>query len=303
MPLSEYPSKPMHPSLINWLLFSSLVFFWGTSFLFTAIAVDTISPQIVVAVRIFLGAITLYIVLRFQGLSLPRNISAWVAFSVLGVLGNLLPFYLIAWGQQFINSGMAGVIMAIMPLVTIVLAHNFIAGESINRFKLLGFLTGISGVVLLLGPVILGEKQELLGAISVFFAACCYASNTIVARRLPNYGPLVTGTGVLIVSCIVACALLVNAISGNERFEYSYSSIASLVWLGVGPTGIASVVYYLLVQRAGPTFLSNINYLIPAVAYFSGAVFLNEEIKLQSFLALLVILAGIAVSRIRSRRL
>ena len=290
----------MSPVLINWLLFSALVLLWGTSFLFTSLAVDSIPPLIIVFVRVLLGAVTLFLVVSYKGLRLPRELKAWGAFSLLGVLGNLLPFFLIAWGQQFVNSGIAGVIMAVMPLITILLAHYFIEGETINRFKLAGFATGISGVVLLLGPVFGGSRQEILGAAAVFFSAGCYASNTIVARRLPNYGPLVTGAGVLISSVLIALPFWLLSVTNTDIEQISTISIAALLWLGIGPTGLAALVYFLIIQRAGPTFLSNINYLIPAVAFFAGAFFLGEKISVQSLLALLIILSGIGISRLRA---
>ncbi len=290
----------MSAALINWIIFTSLVALWGTSFLFTAIAVRSIPPVDIVAYRIFLGTLTLSLALLFSGRSFPRNPKVWVGFLIMGALGNVIPFFLIAWGQQSINSGMAGVIMAIMPLVTVVLAHFFIADEYINRYKLAGFVIGISGVVLLLGPVIQGNKAELFGALSVLLAAICYASNTVIARKLPSYGSLVTGTAVLLISNFLTLPFWIYNLSQEPVSIPELSSILSVIWLGIGPTGFAALLYYKLIERAGPTFLSNINYLIPAVAFFSGALVLNEPIKIASILALVTILCGIAMSRVRA---
>ncbi|OMH32185.1 DMT family transporter [Motiliproteus sp. MSK22-1] len=298
--------------LVNWILLFCLIFLWGTSFLVIAFAVDSISPVGIVALRVLLGAAVLVAALFVKKLTLPTDKRAWFAFFLMGLIGNLLPFFLIAWGQKSITSGMAGVIMAIMPLATMVLAHYFVAGENLNRFKILGFAVGISGIVLLLGPVLGGQRHEILGALSVLIAACCYALNTVLARLLPSFTPLVAGAGVLIAGSIMSLpiwafqsGILTSVLNSESTAAYfslsnfSTSSLIAVIWLGIGPTGIATIIYFQVIQRAGPTFLSTINYLIPAVAFFSGALFLNEPVTSQSLLALGIVLAGIALTRYR----
>lgn len=311
---------PFH--LFNWMLLFCLVFLWGTSFLATAIAVAGISPVGIVTLRVVLGALVVVVALSLKQLKLPRTIPAWGAFLLMGLVGNLLPFLLITWGQQSIASGMAGVLMAVMPLATMVLAHYFVAGENLNRFKLLGFLVGIGGIILLLGPVFGGEKHELIGAAAVLVAACLYALNTVLAHALPSFPPLVAAAGVLIASSVVAIPVwLIDAGVGSVLFDSSVSwvsvlsafvrsisdltdssldSILALVWLGIGPTGIATLIYFNVIQRAGPSFLSTINYLIPAVAFFAGAWVLSEPVTGQSLLALVIVLLGIGLTRYRA---
>ncbi len=297
--------------LLNWILLFCLVFLWGTSFLATALAVDSISPVSIVALRVVLGALVLVAALVLKKIKLPTARPAWTVFVLMGLVGNLLPFFLIAWGQQSIASGVAGVIMAIMPLATMVLAHYFVAGEDLNRFKLLGFAVGISGIVLLLGPVFGGERHQLLGAAAVLLAACFYALNTVLAHALPSFPPLVTAAGVLIASSVVSVPIwLVQAYMAASEVGSTLSwgwiiggsssdSILALIWLGIGPTGIATLIYFNVIQRAGPSFLSTINYLIPAVAFFTGAWLLSEPVTVQSLLALAVVLIGIALTRYR----
>ncbi|MEH6470456.1 MAG: DMT family transporter [Halopseudomonas sp.] len=302
----------MPSQLLNWILLCGLILLWGTSFMVTSVAVKTISPMGIVALRVVLGAAVLITVLFVKKLKLPTERSAWGAFFLLGLVGNLLPFFLIAWGQQSIASGMAGVIMAIMPLVTMILAHYFVSGENLNRFKLLGFGVGISGIILLLGPVFGGDGQEILGAAAVLVAACLYALNTVLARILPSFTPLVTGAGVLIAGSLLSVPIWLlqsgivgsifnpEAVSSSITTGISADSLIALIWLGIGPTGIATLIYFKVIQRAGPTFLSTINYLIPAVAFFSGALFLSEPVTRQSILALAIVLLGIGLTRYRA---
>ncbi len=287
------------PNLINWLLLLCLIFLWGTSFLFTALTLETIDPLSIVFFRVIIGAAVLTIYLFARGKRLPRSLKSWLIFLLFGFVGNLLPFFLIAWGQKTIDSGLAGMIMAIMPLITMLLAHYFIPGEDLNAFKVAGFLLGITGVAILLGPVIKGTVLETLSGIAVFVAACSYAVNTILVRRLPRFDPVVAGAGLLIAASLALFApwwLLVEPVT----VAASATSITALIWLGIGPTGIATIILFFVIDRAGPTFVSTINYLVPVVAFFSGVTFLDEPLSWVSFLALAIILSGISLTRIRA---
>lgn len=283
--------------IINWLLLLCLILLWGTSFLFTSLAVETIDPLSIVFYRVLIGAIVLTAYLYFHRKSLPREIKSWLIFLLFGFVGNLLPFFLIAWGQQSIESGLAGMIMAIMPLITMLLAHYFIEGEDLNVFKIIGFLLGVSGISLLLGPVFTGTMLEMLSAIAVLIAACSYAVNTILVRRLPHFDPVIAGAGLLIaasISLLIPWMLLTKPVSDTV----STTSLISLIWLGIGPTGIATIILFVVIDRAGPTFLSTINYLIPVVAFLAGVIFLNERLSWISLLALVIILIGTSLTRL-----
>ena len=121
----------------------------------------------------------------------------------MAMVGNALPFFLITWGQQSVTSGVAGMIMAIMPLMTMLFAHYLVEGETLNRYKIIGFTLGITGVVLLLGPVFEGSGREFWGGLAVFTAATCYAINAILIKRLPRFSPMVGACGVLIMASLL----------------------------------------------------------------------------------------------------
>ncbi len=290
----------LNPSWINWLLLMCLVLFWGTSFMFTAIAVASIDPLSIVFFRVVIGALVLTIAVYARQGRLPFTAQAWLIFILLGTVGNLLPFFLIAWGQQTVDSGVAGMIMAIMPLMTMILAHYFIPGENLNRYKIIGFLLGLSGVTLLLGPVFEGGLLALISGIAIFIAATCYAVNTILVRRLPRFDAHVAGAGVLIAASFTLLPLWLSQ-QQLEPGNISQGSLLSLIWLGIGPTGIATLILFIVIERAGPTFVSTINYLIPVVAFLCGVIILAEPLGLSSILALVIILGGIALTRYRVR--
>ncbi len=267
--------------------------------MFISISVDTVDPISVVFARVLIGAILLTAVVYGKGLRLPLTGLAWLAFLIMGVMGNTLPFFLITWGQLSVNSGIAGMIMAIMPLITMLLAHYFIQGEDLNRYKMIGFMLGLGGITLLLGPVFEGGGQAVLGGIAIFLAATSYAVNTILVRRLPKFDPTVGATGVLIAASIVMLPIwLIKA--PPMTAQISDHSLYSVIWLGIGPTAIATLILFAVIERAGPTFLATINYMIPVVAFFSGAFILSEPLELSSLFALAIILSGIAFTRFRA---
>ena len=281
---------------INFLMLAGLILIWGTSFLLINRSLIFFTPEQVAGFRLFIGAIVMLTALFINGKRLPKLGPAWLHFLIIAVVANLLPFWMIALGQTTISSGMAGLLMAAMPLVTLVLAHIFLVNEKLNRFKLMGFVVGISGVLFILGPTLLTSSNSLVGSLLVLAAACCYASGTIFTKRLPVYDPLVASTGTLI------CAGLVSFLIWPNLFDFSLLDVPfisgfSIVFLGVFPTAMAMLLYFHIINRAGATFLSNINYVIPVVAYFSGALVLGEVVVWHDILALLLIIAGIVLSR------
>jgi len=287
-------------NIINWALLMALVGLWGSSFLFTAISVATVDPISVVFYRLTLGALVLALVVFARGQSFPRGLRVWVGFLMMAIAGNALPFFLISWGQQTIDSGIAGMIMAIMPLMTMVFAHYLVEGETLNRYKIIGFSLGITGVALLLGPVFEGGGRALVSGLAIFTAATCYAVNAILIKRLPRFSPMVGACGVLIMASLVVLPFwLILSPTNNSISE---NSMLAVIWLGIGPTGIATIILFSVIDRAGPTFLSTINYLVPVVAFFCGAWLLSEPVSWHHFVALGTILGGIAITRIRVNR-
>ncbi|NQZ33214.1 MAG: DMT family transporter [Oceanospirillaceae bacterium] len=285
----------MSTKQINWLMFYSLVFMWGTSFLVTSVAVDQFTPIQISSMRITLGAIILLVAARIRGRQLPRDLRSWSYLALFGIMGNALPFFLISWGQQSVSSGTTGVLMAFMPLITMILAHYFIANETLNRYKIMGCCLSFCGVALLLGPQIEGS-HSMIAQLAIFCAAASYAANTILIRKLPKFDPLVGGAGMLLVASALSVPIALYQGFDNLTAPSS-GAIYAIIWLGVVPTGIASILYFSLVERAGPSFISNVNYLIPVLAFFSGIVLLDEDVTWLSLLSVAVILSGIALTR------
>src|SRR5262245_44021681 len=136
-------------SLTDWGLLAALVALWGSNFMFIKLGVSAVPPATLVATRLVIGAVILVTVVRALGYAFPPVGRAWTPYVVLGIVGNCLPFWFITWGQKSIDSALAGILMAIMPLTTLLLAHFFVAGERMTASRLAGFLLGFVGIVVL----------------------------------------------------------------------------------------------------------------------------------------------------------
>ena len=291
--------------LTHWLLLAALVAMWGSSFMFTKIALVAFAPEVLVASRLVLAAAILLGLLAVRRRALPRSGRLWLFLAAMAVMGNALPFWLISWGQQRIDSNLAGILMAVMPLSTVVLAHFLVAGERLNRAKSAGFLLGFLGIVVLTGPEALlelkGQGTALLYELSVLGGAVCYAVNTIIARRRPASDPLVAAAGVMLSASLFMVPLA--ALGGPPPLgQITLATALAVLFLGLVSTALATVVYLKLVTLAGPSFVSLINYLIPLWAVVVGLVFLAEVPEWSALAALALILSGIALSERWGRR-
>ena len=288
----------------HWLLLAALVLMWGSSFLFTKIAVAAMTPTSVVAGRLMLAAVVLGLVVAATRRRLGGGPRAWLYFFAIALLGNCVPFWLISWGQQRIDSGLAGIFMVVMPITTLVLAHFFVRGERLNAAKTAGFALGFVGVIVLIGPDALlelrGTGTVLLYELAVLGAALLYAVNTILARRRPAGGSLAAAAAVMIVASLL---MVPTALAGGTPWPTSVGAetAAALGFLGIASTAAATVVFFKLIALAGPTFVSLINYLIPVWAVVIGSIFLGERPQWAALGALAMILGGIGLSEFRGR--
>jgi drug/metabolite transporter (DMT)-like permease len=254
----------------------------------------------VVAGRIGIAALVLTVIVYALGRRLPPPGRAWLPFAVIAMIGNALPFYLITWGQQVVESALAGILMAVMPLATIVLAHFLIAGEHLTRQRAAGFAVGFLGIVLLMGPAALagigGEAVRIISQLAVLGGALCYALQSVLTRLIVKGDVIVAAAGTLLLasSVVIPVALWLDR---PWLLVPSTASAAAVVWLGVGPTAVATILYFMLIRSAGPSFMSLVNYLSPGVAVMLGLLVMGETPSANAYFGLALILAGIAVTQ------
>ena len=286
--------------LADWLGLVALVIMFGSAFMFIKLAVQDFSPSMVAAGRIQVAAVMLVVVVLIRRESFGFLRETWPLLVALAIFGDCLPFYLISWGQQSVDSSIAGILMAVMPLTTIVLAHFFIPGERLTVLRVIGFLLGFAGILILLGPAALAKFESginmIIPMLSILAGAVCYAINTILAKRLPKESYLAISTAVLVIASLIMLPALLST-NGEWGIRFSSIGFLSLLVLGVFPTALATILYFAVIARTGPSFMSQINYLIPVWAVLMGVVFLNESVGKNAILALTIILLGIAIAQ------
>jgi drug/metabolite transporter (DMT)-like permease len=259
----------------------------------------------IVAARLAIAALVLIPLARSLGRGLPRGRRLWLFFVAIALVGNALPFSLITWGQRSIDSGLAGILMAIMPLATLALAHLFVPGEGLTRWRIAGFLLGFAGVVVLIGPEALlaigGDQDPLLPMLAVLGGALCYGASSVISRLRPASDAVSTA------AAVTALAALLTLPAGVGQglpaaTALSLPAIGAVLFLGLMSTAAAMIVYFRLIQSAGPSFTSQLNFLIPLWAVGVGVLFLGEQPSANHLYGLGLILAGILVARREPRR-
>lgn len=291
----------LHRPLSDWAMLFVLVITWGSSFGLNKIALGAMPPLVLVAFRLSVAALTLLAVCVLQRQTLRLPWRQWGFFVALAIAGNCVPFFLISWGQLKIDSGLAGILMAIIPLLTLLLAHFLIATERINRGKLFGFVIGFGGIVLLVGPDAIRNVggASFIAQLAVLGGAVCFAINVVMTpfNRVPN--TLVTATGTVLISALIMLPLALT-LHPPASLDLTRDAMIAAILLGVFATALPQLIFFRLVASAGPAFYSLINYLIPVWAVIIGALFLQERPQWNAYLALVLILSGIGISQFRS---
>jgi drug/metabolite transporter (DMT)-like permease len=296
-----------HHTLADWIMLLSLTLMWGTSFLLTKVAVGGLLPDLVVAGRLVLAALLLVPFALILASRPAAGVRLWVFYALIAIFGNVLPFSLITWGQTFIDSGLAGILMAIMPLATLGLAHFLVPGERLTRYRAAGFLMGFAGVVVLMGPDAFSDlangQGHLLPMLAVLGGALCYAVSSILARLRPPSDALFSAASTISLATLMVVPMLFLRGGLEIHAVPETRSLIAVALLGVFATAIATIVYFRLVKSAGPSFVSQLNYLIPLWAVGVGMLFLGEEPEPNHLYALGLILSGILVTQLERRRL
>ncbi len=268
---------------------------WGSSFSLIKIAVDTIPPATLACGRMALAAAMLTGWAWASGHRIPVSPRYLAIYAFIGLFGSALPFTLIGWGELTVDSGLAAILMGVMPIVTPVLAHFFTPDEPLRARRMAGALVGLSGLLVLIGwDALSGLGGAMLAQLAITAGAVSYAVNTIFTRRHIHIPGRVLAAG-----SITAGTLLLLPVAIFLEHPWSARPTAeawlSLVLLGVLSTGVATLLYFRLVKSLGATTFSQINYLIPLMGVAWGAALLGEQPGGREAVALGLILIGIAL--------
>lgn len=296
-----------------WTGFWLLGLIWGSSYLFIRISItgSGLFPGDnaggfnifeIVFIRTLIGALGLGAMVFRGRHSLPRDAETIRALVLIGLGNVVLPFLLITWGEQYISSSMAAVLQASTALFGLVIAHFLFADDRITLRKIVGLMTGFGGVVLLFQGN-LGGEQSLAGMAALVAASFCYAAFTSWGRKLiqRDIAPVVVATATMVVGAVVTGPMaLFHGLTPLQ--DFSPDALVAVLTLGLLNTFVGYSIYYFLVRELGVARTTMVTYVFPAVAVGLGALLLKEEISLVLVTGGALIIAGIAIVNLRSRR-
>ena len=288
----------------HWALLGYLVLVWGFAFALIAVALESFHPLFIVWCRLWMGALVVWCVWRWRQQRWCLGREWWPRLTLLSLTGNIIPFSLIAWAEQSVPSAEVGILMALMPIATLLLAHWLLEHEPLTRRRFAGVVVGFAGVALLVGDDLFsaGASGQWPGQVATLLATISYAFNGVYAKRLPAENPVVLSVGTLAIGSLLLAVPALWAQLAGPGFDVTAGATSVLVVLGVMATGVATWCYFVVVTEKGPGFLSTINYLIPAVAFAAGTVFLAEPWGWEHLIALGMILVGVGLIQVRQAR-
>lgn len=279
-----------------WIELLLLAILWGASFLAFAIALDTLGVASVVAVRVGLGALTLWCLVRLPGIRIPRGLAIWAALAVMGLLNNVIPFLLIAWGQTTIESGLTAILNGTTALFAVLLAPLFLADERLTPNRAAGIALGLLGVAIAVGIDALRNLDlRSLAQLAILAAAVSYAFAGIWARKtLKGLDPKSAALGMLTASTVITLPLAL-VVDGPPPGPIPSEAIIALLYLAIAATAVAYLLYYRVLAMAGPANLMLVTLLITPIAILLGALVRAESLSLEAVAGFLLIGLGLLV--------
>lgn len=289
--------KPKH-----WFVFVTLGLIWSSSFLWIKIGVQEIGPMALTAFRMLFGAVTAVAIGIYQKVTWPRDRQTWSIFAVLGPASLAIPIFFISWGEQTIDSAVASILNATVPLFTIVLAHFLLQDDKMTAQKVLGLLIGFGGVVILMSKdLTAGAHNSILGQAAVILASMFYAGSGVFARRLTRHvNGIVRGALPLVTSALFMWAIGPLAERPFLIPDLSLTWLA-ILWLGILGSGFAVIMLWYLIHEIGPTRTSLVTYLFPVGGVILGVIFLNEQLSWQLVAGTALIIVSLAVVNWKGR--
>lgn len=279
----------------DWAGIVALSILWGGSFFFFKILVTALPPFTLVLGRVGMAALVLNLVIRARGQSLPRTPALWGAFLIMGLIANVVPFSLIAWGEARISSGLAAILNATTPLFTLIVARLAPGGRTLSARQVLGVGSGILGTTILVAPSLAGASGlgDLAGILACLAASVSYGFAGVFGRRLGVVPPLVAATSQLTAS--TAILLIVAPIMDHPWSLAPPSLIVWAAWIGLAllSTALAYIIYFKVLASAGPTNASLSTLMLPVVSLALGTVFLDEIVTRAAVAGMVLIGLGL----------
>lgn len=295
MPQQREHSLAPNSLALELLLLACLALLWGSSYLLIKIAVADIPPVTLIAARVTIAAVFLMAVILWQGRSLPRDAGTWRMLFVQAILNSIGAWTILAWGQQFIDSGLASVLNSTAPIFIFFITLLFTRHEATSLLKLAGACFGVLGVILIVGPDVLqGLGQQVAGQLAALTGALLYAGAAIYGKNFGRLPAVVTAAGTMIWASLVLIPASI-LIDRPWQLAPSMNAVLAALVLGLFCTGLALLMYFRLVRTLGSMGVASQAYLRAGVGVFLGAIILGEQISPLTAAGLATALAGVAM--------
>ncbi|MEO8745182.1 MAG: DMT family transporter [Candidatus Dormiibacterota bacterium] len=277
-----------------------LALIWGVSFLLIKVAVRDMSPEVLLLVRSASGCLALAVIVRLMGRPLlgPGWRTRLGSFAIMAITNAVVPWIAIAWGEERISSGLASILNSTTTLWTAVLIYWVMPSERPSAVNYVGVALGFAGVAILVLPGIAahGVSGSFFGAMAVVLASLSYAVNALYQRRkMRNVSVFDVSLGQLGASVLFAIPIAVPTLAS---VHFAPGSMAAVIALGAGGTGVAYLLYYYVMNSLGAVRAAGVTLLVPVTAVFWGVILLGETLSLTIVIGMVVILAGIVLTNV-----
>ena len=279
---------------LDYFLLTILALFWASAFFNIKIATYSYGPLTIAFLRIFFGAIPVVLLCYLKKIKIEAFSKDWYWFAAIGIINLVVPFFLIAYGVQEVQSNLAAILMASTPLTAALLAHFFTKNEKINLIKSLGVLIGFSGIIFLFSDNLLINKNNFFSAFLILFGSCFYVVGGLLTLKISNKKNENVTASILIWGTLI---LLPISLFFEQPWNLTprLDSTLSLIYLGIFSTGIAWLLRFYILKHNGLVFQAQVAYLIPIFGVILGFLFLREVITAKVIISLIAVIIGIYI--------
>ena len=280
------------PKTLDYFLLTTLALIWASAFFNIKIATYSYGPITIAFLRILFGAIPVIILCLVKNIKIESFSNDWMWYASIGIINLVIPFFLIAYGVQKVQSNLAAILMSSTPISATILAHFFVDKEKINFFKIIGIILGFLGILYLFSDNLLITNSNFFSALMILLGSTFYVIGGILTLKISHKKNENVTASILIWGTLIICPI-------SLFFEQPWTlsprldSTLSLIYLGVFPTGIAWLLRFVILKKNGLVFQSQVAYLIPIFGVILGFLFLDELITSKVLIALVAVILGI----------
>lgn len=275
---------------------------WGGSYTFIKLGVETIPPLTLITARTLIAGLVLLAVIRWRGLTLPRDPATWRLFLVQACLNSVVPFTLIAWAERSVDAGLATILSSTSPIFVVLLSCLSASAERLPALRLAGIAAGLAGTVLIVGAQAMsGFGEQLWAQLALVAASLCYGGAALFGRSFKGLDPIMPAAGSLLCGALVLLPLSL-LLDRPWMLSPSAHSVQALIALSLVSTALAFVIYFRLIARLGSVATTSVAYLRVPAGVLIGMVFLGEALAPTAWAGLVLVIGGVLAMTLPLRR-